>query len=351
MVVYIPALLITLGITYKARREKEKNPGKSCLFIIAAGIPFILVSGLRYYVGADYNIYKDIFNIINYGGTLNTIEKGYLWLNRIVAHFSSDYQAIMLVTATIVTICYFVSIYLLSSDMFNSVLIWFLSLCFFESMNTVRQSLAISLFFIGIWFMFKKKWWWYFLIILVAFCFHTSAIILIFLYWIVNRKSDIKWHLWLLFGIMAVSRFVNQFILYLPLPDRYIKYFTNLTLFTDFRFMDFVISVLVWVLAWYFHRFVKPDQAEKYDLFLNLQFNAVLISILSGSVPMAYRILQYFIYIPVFLIPEMLKASCSTINKRSIKLFFALAYTMQWAYYVFAVGIIDYVKYTSILSR
>lgn len=349
MVVYIPAFLLALVITNKAR--KERSTKKSCLYIILAGVPFILVSGLRYYVGTDYKIYADIFNIVSHGGTLNTIERGYIWLNRIVAHFSSDYQAIMLVTATITIICYFVSIYLISSDMFESVLIWFVSLCFFESMNTVRQSLAISLFFVGIWFMLKKKWWWYFLIILAAFCFHTSAIILIFLYWIVNRKSDIKWHLWLLLGMMVVSRFVNQFILYLPLPDRYLKYFTNLALYTDFRFMDFAISVSVWVLAWYFHRFVKPDQAEKYDLLLNLQFIAVSISMLSGNVPMAYRILQYFIYIPVFLIPEMLKVSCSTINKRSIKIFFALVYTMQWLYYVLAVGIVDFIKYTSILSR
>ena len=50
-----------------------------------AEIPFVLVSGLRYYVGTDYPIYRDIFNIIRYGGTVSGIEKGYLWANRIVS--------------------------------------------------------------------------------------------------------------------------------------------------------------------------------------------------------------------------------------------------------------------------
>lgn len=351
MAVYMLALLTALAVANKARKVKHTNKKIYYVYMGIAEIPFVLVSGLRYYVGTDYPIYRDIFNIIRYGGTVSGIEKGYLWANRIVSFFTSDYQAIIFVMAVVTVSCYFVSIALLSSDVLVSILIWVFSLCFFESMNTVRQSLAVSLFLFSLYFLYNKKWWWYFFIILLASYFHFSAVILLFVYWMVKRKSNIKWHMGLMLGILVLGQFLNKVILYLPLPDRYLKYFDNITAYTDFRLMDFAIALLVWGFGWYFHRFVKADQREKYDFFLNLQFIAVVISLISGNVPMVYRVLQYFIYIPILMVPEILSVSCRASNRNIIKIFFSMAYILQWAYYVFIVQIADFVKYTSIFSR
>ena len=146
-------------------------------------LPLVIVSGFRYKVGTDYNTYENIFyQIINGNNDLKSlnIEWGYYILNKIGMFLFENPQIIFLLSTIIIITFYTLGIIRRSNDIIFS--FWtFLGLgMFFNSMNGLRQFIAISIIFYAYSFLEKDKFRSFILLGLVACLFNTTAIIPLF---------------------------------------------------------------------------------------------------------------------------------------------------------------------------
>ena len=107
MVSYLLIIYIPLIVTFL---KKNKFGLKIALLFL------ILVSGLRYEFGADYTSYYSIFNNIkdnNINIYIQGLEKGYVYLNKIIAFFNLDFMWILfIITSLNLFLIYKILIYL-----------------------------------------------------------------------------------------------------------------------------------------------------------------------------------------------------------------------------------------------
>ena len=64
--------------------------------------------------------------------------------------------------------------------------------CWHGAFNGIRQYLAAAIIFSGVNFIKERKFWKYALIVFIAFLFHSSAILMIFPYFIANNKVSLS---------------------------------------------------------------------------------------------------------------------------------------------------------------
>lgn len=184
LIIYIPIILTIL--------KKNKLGLKLALFFL------ILISSLRYEFGADYTSYYSIFNNIkdnNMSIYIQELEKGYVYLNRIIAFFNLDFMWIFfIITSLNLFLIYKILIWLKINPKYYW-LILFLYLInynyYFYHLSMVRQSVAIYLFTFSLKYLYEKNFFKFSLLIILGSFFHKSIIIFIFIYHIIkyiNRK-------------------------------------------------------------------------------------------------------------------------------------------------------------------
>jgi len=150
-----------------------------------------LFSGFRYFVGKDFGNYKRMFEDPNHLSNLS-IES--VWIN-IANIFRNNYlssQAWFLFTSFIIVYLICFGIRKLSINFYLSVVLFVVGWFYFESMNVVRQYVAISILFAAFYLFLEKKYLLYIIAIFIAFQFHKSAIIMLPIIFLVKIKYP-KW--------------------------------------------------------------------------------------------------------------------------------------------------------------
>lgn len=163
-------------------------------FFIGASI-LICVAGLRYQVGADFMGYymgyigfaEDFFNSLK---TFN--EPGFRAVCWLIVKFGGD-GAVVIFTSSFITIGLFLlTIYKNTNRIFMTTMLFVFLGCWHGSFNGVRQYMAASILFCGVGFLKEKNFWGYLLIVILATAFHSSAIVMISIYFFVNRPINFK---------------------------------------------------------------------------------------------------------------------------------------------------------------
>ena len=200
LIIYIPIILTII--------RKNKLGLKLALFFL------ILISGLRYEFGADYASYYSIFNDIknnNISIYLQELEKGYIYLNRIVTSFNLDFMYIFFIVTSLNLFSIYKILIWLKVSSKDYWLILFLYLInynyYFYHLSMVRQSVAIYLFTFSLKYLYEKNFIKFSLLIILGTLFHKSAIVLIVVYSIVkymNRK------LMIILVILGIFCGINQ---------------------------------------------------------------------------------------------------------------------------------------------
>ena len=168
-----------------------------------------LVVGFRYNVGVDWSGYKLYYLFIkNNTNILYANQKwefSYFWINKIVALLDLNYTAMFTVIA-------FISWYFIFKSLevkFVPLLLFFIFTdeFFFWSMNGVRQFVSIAIFLYSINFIINKDFKKYVFLILLASTFHTSALLLIPVYFIPYEKI---WSPYVWFVLFISSLFIGN---------------------------------------------------------------------------------------------------------------------------------------------
>lgn len=146
-------------------------------------------SSIRYNYGNDYDSYYTWYRWIHIGGASPyKSQVGFTWLNMIMPNF--------FVMVIVISFLFLWSVYLLIRDNVEeqcyglAVMIFVINpYLFLINLSAMRQSIAIALFIVAVYFAGKRKIIPYVLIILLAGIFHTSALVLLPFYLIINDKK------------------------------------------------------------------------------------------------------------------------------------------------------------------
>ena len=171
-------------------------------------IVIVLFVGLRAFVYTDFENYYPAFDMLD-----NSVEsllhliifKGweigfivYMWICKILVH---DYFAWNFLSACIdMTLLYLIIKRYSKSPVF-SLLVFFTMGCMDLEFNVLRHAKAILIFLYALRYIEDRKFWKYFTCIVIAVFFHTSAILYLPFYFILNRR----WPKLVIWGIFAVG--------------------------------------------------------------------------------------------------------------------------------------------------
>ncbi|WP_187770539.1 EpsG family protein [Bacillus mycoides] len=147
----------------------------------------IFITGFRYNVGTDYNGY-----VLNFDYLMNNdiprIEYSFKFIVKIAHLIGFNQQFIFFVYAVITYVFIFLSIKYFDSKAKYRPIITLLVLQYFlfTGFNTVRQMVAVAIFFYAIRFIVNKNLIRYIIWIIIASFFHKSAMICLVFYFILN---------------------------------------------------------------------------------------------------------------------------------------------------------------------
>ena len=162
----------------------NKTKPRRAIFCTVAALFFSLLVGLRALeVGNDTLYNSKVFDWIvtlqwSYNRVSTYIEPGYYYLIKFLSLFSKDSRILLMFVAFITYPVFFWFMYKNSKDVILSTVL-FVGLQFLAmTLNTMRQSIAISLILVGLQlFLFRKKYIFYAIFCVLAFFFHRSSIV------------------------------------------------------------------------------------------------------------------------------------------------------------------------------
>lgn len=219
LLLYAGVMLWTGIFIFIAQRKRE-NLVWRISFDVLAGIPIFFIMAFRYDVGTDYFFtYIPQFKNIANGMVSFPNERGFYLINKVLQVFTMQSQSIIILTSLIYVI---LLVWIVDEESVNpiiSIIVLFAMTLFFVALNNIRQQGAAILCFWGFRFVRKKQFASYLAtVILATFFFHQTAILLIFIYPIVNFKYLQKfYYVWMPVMLAATPLLAKLFFVILEL--------------------------------------------------------------------------------------------------------------------------------------
>lgn len=295
-------ILIILSINYEITGFKK---GKNFLIFT-----IIFILAFNYQMGTDWIPYQYFYeNIVPKISFFDiffnkniSYEKGYILLNFIFYNMGFNYEIFM---GTLLSVCIYILlkvIYKKSDNYYLSFTIFIMSYLLVNTLEPViRQLIAIVIVTYAFGYIEKRKFFNYLIFIILAFFFHKSAIIGIFMYFFPLLKIKLKY-------IILISIFIYLSILTLPfimeigskvIPSlsKYSNYFNNIRYGVSRErsllksFYHLIISCGYIYIIFYCYEYSE----KKSDLYKNMAIIYILINYFQYLLPILYRINQYFV--------------------------------------------------------
>ena len=149
----------------------------------------ILISGLRYEIGSDYHNYVYLFDHLD---NYPLLEYGFKYLVLSIAWVGGSAQHLFLLSSILIVLLLSYTIDKFCGRFFFTALtVYVFSFVYFESMNTVRQAIAMSIMCYAVCsYIFNRKILVFFLLVMLSLLFHNSAIIVGLLSYLIIKFSD-----------------------------------------------------------------------------------------------------------------------------------------------------------------
>lgn len=295
------------------REELEKIRRYSAYLII------MVITSARYNVGWDYTTYYKMLK--NPGGAsyFEPIVRCFYYISQ---YFEAPW---LLFTLFFVSSMIFIILGIegRSCDKYESLII-FMSLFYFESLNIMRQFLAIAILFYAFKYIQRKKLLRYLIWILIASLVHTSAWFALPIYFIYNYIELDKTIIITFIGILFVDKIIYS-VLHLNIFYKYYRYYMNLLndggrIIKYFYLLIFIICII----AYYQKRRAFDDDISKT---LSVLAIGVVFPFIIGS-HMGLRITYYYASELIIIIPKMIAQFRLRVDRRVFMLPFYAYYVM-----------------------
>lgn len=289
-----------------------------------------LFLALRYDYGNDYMSYYKNYIDINNGlpawGHTNIL---YKYLNLLAPTYE--------VFIAIISLFYIISIHYLMRSNLNINNYWFAIIIlllnpylFLVHLSSLRQTIAICIFIFAVDAAVKRKSLLYFLLILAATGFHSSAIILMPIYFIANTRRISKNLILLIFiGILIlIATPLFETVIYfvlnkLSLASLYQHYFEQ-GLQNSFR-ATMIASIFFFVIIFNINKLEGRE-----IIYAKLSLIASIISILAYKLSMLSRVGMYFDVFLIVTLPHILNIVEKKLTKQILFIIIIAIYLLKY---------------------
>ena len=272
------------------------------------------LSAFRVDTGTDYPNYVNLYRLIGSGDKdWLTIEPGFAILVQFLYGFSEDSRLFFLVTTAVIIGFFFRSFRDYSPYPIFSVFIFVGFYHYFNSLNIIRQYMAMSIvIFLGTRFLIKGNQLKFFASIVLAALFHVSALIFFPLYYVLRKDWSYKVYLIsLLLGLSCIFIYPIASSWLFSLLGKYGIYSST----TASSANVFILSSFVLFLI----PFLNRSACFAYGRIGVVSFNAVFLSftflLLSYYNVIFFRVALYFSMYFVFLFPVIMSLVSGSLNK------------------------------------
>lgn len=201
------------------------------LFVYVCFVLFITVFVGCRKVGVDndsityqwmYNLYKesDILEILC-GGGFGYVEKGYVFLNKIVAELGGNFRNVIFIMALLTSFANYTFFVKKSFLPFLSLLFYLSFFILYRDFTQIRYAFSCALCFWAVYFYIDEKYGYTTLFLVSAILFHNTAIVLIPVLFFIRFVNVDKLYLALIIPALLVGYSINIFSYLLN------KYFIN----------------------------------------------------------------------------------------------------------------------------
>ncbi|MFO7676539.1 MAG: EpsG family protein [bacterium] len=281
MVIYFVVLAVAVAAIHLADRPRLYRLER-LLFLAVAFLALVLVAGLRSdSVGTDADAYTMAYRMTQtladvVGGQF---EAGFLFLCWLGRQVTDDYIALFTLVGIIVSVCFLWGIRRYSVNPALSVFVLLASGAVYYSFNGLRQGLAIALFFVSIGAIYHRKLLLFLACVAVAYLFHTSAIVILPVYFLVPRKNSLRYNVLVFGGVLVATLFFSELAsLAGRLNPRYVAYTVPTEGSRGLLFAAFVVSMGTFFL--YFKRHVLAHR-PLYDFLLNIYLLGLVVTLVA----------------------------------------------------------------------
>ena len=197
-------IFILLGITLAifAIKYIDYRPIINQKPLILILLLLIAIPAIRFRVGGDTLIYMDEYGDMPNLKQLNVYLSDYsgryqyLWILFVafLKTITPEFILLQIVLSIIINCSFFYAIKRETRYVFVALFLYFIHTYFYLNFEALRESLAICVFILfGLPYIRKKQWIQYVVSVIVAYLFHDSAMILMLLPFLYNKKMNSKW--------------------------------------------------------------------------------------------------------------------------------------------------------------
>ena len=311
MILYISVFVITLIMSAYVGRERTAVavPGAKTadrLFMAMIFVVLFAVSALRVNTGNDYTMYINKFHDAYYDYYVVT-EPGFnMVVKGVYSFLTKENYIVVFAIFAFVTIAMFLKGIYDQADNFAYSYFFFMAFgIFFQSLNTVRNYLALALVVYSMKYVIDRKYVRFILCVLLAALFHKSALIVIPLY-IAAALIHRFWQVAAVCVLFATGLIFSKQYMAIMLK-LYPSYSTEeaYLMGTAVSLVNIGRCVLVLLLGIVFYRkYIKEDRAMRFYFYCNLF--ATLIYCCFSFVPFLSRLGYYLNITQIFLIPNLI---------------------------------------------
>ena len=343
MYIYIFTIVFTCLLCYIAEElDWYKTGNCECLGVVHSPDTrivyflvvciLIFVAGLRYKVGDDYMGYYKGYSIST-DELLKSIksldEPGYDIIAWVITRFIDDPAAVIF-TSSLVTISLpLIVTYKYSKGLLLPTFLYITMGCWTGSFNGIRQYLATSILVCGYKSLREKKFLKYCLFVFGAFLFHRSAIVFLFLYFVVNREISIPNIIFLLaaaglllFSYDRVFHFAN----YVMKKNYSLENVYTATSVNRLRILAACVPSVLFLIGYH-----GEEKKASTTFALNIIILRTALSVLAMNSALLYRITSYLSIFSPMAISELIKG-LSKRNKNIITVGLVAMYLIMWWY-------------------
>ena len=316
-----------------------------------------VISGIRYYVGTDFQVQINYYDWTVAGMTDGWLEAGFRTYINIIEKLFGEFQMFIFIASVFVVFSFGYGIYknVEQKYLFFALALFVTSTIYFATMNLERQYIAIAFLVHAFEALKEKKYIRVVAFTLLAISFHSSAIcfaLFYILYWFTRiiKKRDVYTGINIMMlisvvGIVIDFRNLVRLVASYIIPDRYMGYLSSVFFTTkDWdSILKFIVPDIIWFVWFYYQR----RQEKKTDLHIYM-LGVCLWLIINNffyGVNVFLRIGMYFEWFLLYSIPQLVNIGKDAKTRASFKaafLLYFLALTSYSILYQKGHGVIPY---------
>lgn len=302
--------------------KRYSNNKKYQIGTIASFLVLLIICGFREYIfkymeiGVDYDNYKQLFYQID--KIVKLKDSGFNALVIFIKFFTTNHIVFFLITSFIINFCFYKFCIDNSIEYKYSIFIFIAFGMLALSLNIIRQYIACGIFLLGFKYIYKKEdFFKYSIFVLIASLFHSSAVVLIVLPFLLNVKWKVRYRILalILLSILLINNSVIYFIMeqFSIIDESYLNRYWETENISASNYTVFIISLMVLILILF--NYSKFKESTNYNIKINYLLLLVFVSFIAPAHLIYSRFLHYFLPAMLISVPEVFSFFKGTSNK------------------------------------